>query len=212
MAIYIFYHIYCNSLTLNILKNQIEKIHFSGLYDRVDAIYCFFAGINEYLNICKDYTILCGNKFKISSYCYDDKTYERFTLYKIREYIQPDDKFLYIHTKGITVTDSTQQTFVENWRTLMEYFLLKKHVECIKLLDNHDTVGVNYRDSPEFHYSGNFWWTKGSYFLKLPIEIGDKYLDPEMYITKANPNYYNLHSSDIDHYYSLYTFNNFVDL
>ena len=213
MSTYIFFHIYCNSQTLDIVKNQIEKIHFSGLYDRVDSIYCFFTGIKGYLDVCADFIQLCGKKFQVSYHSYDDTSYERFTLSKIRNYVKPADKFLYIHTKGVTLADSMQQTFVADWRTLMEYFLMKKHNECLDLLNDYDAVGVNYRDSPENHFSGNFWWTKGSHFLKLPVEIGDEYLDPEMYIAKT-PEFrgYNWHSTDRTHYHCLYTFDNYVDL
>ena len=44
--------------------------------------------------------------------------------------------------------------------------------DCIKLLDEYDTVGIN--KIVDHHYSGNFWWTTGKYFLKLPEEISDK--------------------------------------
>lgn len=32
------------------------------------------------------------------------------------------------------------------------------------------------------HFSGNFWWTRGNYFLSLPPTIGSEYLAPEQYI------------------------------
>lgn len=41
-ATYIFYHICCLDGIESIVKEQIERIIFSGLYEKVDAIYCFY--------------------------------------------------------------------------------------------------------------------------------------------------------------------------
>ena len=32
------------------------------------------------------------------------------------------------------------------------------------------------------HFSGNFWWATGDYFLGLPETIGSEYTAPEQYI------------------------------
>jgi len=42
------------------------------------------------------------------------------------------------------------------------------------------------------HYSGNFWWTTGAYFMKLPRAIGPRYTDPESYITSGDPKHYEM--------------------
>jgi len=68
----------------------------------------------------------------------------------------------------------------------MEYNLISRHEECAKLLNTCDIVGVAYKDiliGPHFH--GNFWWSKVSYFKKLPEKIGDNYTDPEAYVFKG---------------------------
>jgi hypothetical protein len=74
-----------------------------------------------------------------------------------------------------------------------------KAEECLQLLDTHDTVGVHwvvgaydhdYMVAP--HYSGNFWWTTGAYFMKLPRAIGPRYTDPESYITSGDPKHYEM--------------------
>ena len=36
------------------------------------------------------------------------------------------------------------------------------------------------------HLSGNFWWTKGVYFLSLPAKIGPEYTAAEQYILMNN--------------------------
>jgi len=207
--IYIFYHIYCNDLTLNVLKDQITKIIWSGLYKKVDKIHCFLSGEEKNINLCSDYIKKSGNKFYISDIGIDDKTYERFTLKKIRKYINKNDKLLYIHSKGISKNNTEN---IVDWRNLMEYFLIHNYDECIKLLDKYDTVGVNKING--YHYSGNFWWTTGTYFLKLPEEIGDSYTAPEDYIFIKDPNSYNLYSSGLEsfgHYHNPYPYNKYID-
>lgn len=207
--IYIFYHIYCNQYTLEVIKDQINKIIFSGLYNSCNNIYCFLTGDEKYIKICNDYIKNCGNKFSIEDIGINDKSYERFTLLKIKKYINKNDKLLYFHSKGITKENNQ---YVTDWRNVMEYFLIYKYKECLKELDNYDTVGINY--IPHIHYSGNFWWTKGSYYLKLADQIDDGYISPENYICTKNPKYRNLHSTKLEglgHYTNLYPIKNYVD-
>lgn len=207
--IYIFYHIYCNQYTLAVLKDQINKIIFSGLYASCNNIYCFLVGEKKYINICNNYIKNSGKKFSIKAIGINDTTFERFTLLKIKKYINQNDKFLYIHSKGIT---KKNDQYVTDWRNVMEYFLIYKYKKCLKELDNHDTVGINY--IPNYHYSGNFWWTKGSYYLKLPNQIEKYYTAPEDYICINSPKYKNLYSTKLEgfkHYTNLYPIKNYID-
>lgn len=206
---YIFYHVYCNQYTLEVVKDQINKIIFSGLYKACNNIYCFLTGDNTYINICNDYIKRCGKKFIIADIGVNDKTFERFTLLKIKKYINTYDKFLYIHSKGITKQNNQ---FVTDWRNVMEYFLIYNYKNCLKELNNYDTVGIDYIYN--LHYSGNFWWTKGSYYLKLSDQIENYYTAPEDYICTKNPKYKNLYSTKLEgdrHYVKLYPINNYID-
>ena len=74
----------------------------------------------------------------------------------------------------------------------MEYNLIQQFKYCLEMLNTYDIVGVGYTTKmigP--HFSGNFWWTKGSYFNTLPknpdgfLNIGADYLDPERLIFKG---------------------------
>jgi hypothetical protein len=213
--IVVFYHIYCNEHTFDVLKDQINKIIWSGLYQRCSNIYCFLAGQEKYIHICKDYIKECGNKFTIEDIGINDTSYERFTLLKIKNYLQPNTKFLYLHTKGITQINNSN---VENWRYLMEYFLIGKWRDCIQELKNHDIVGIN-KYNPENgwpieHYSGNFWWATSDYFNKLPDEIGKEYNDPEYYIFLKDPKSKTLFSSGLEghgHYLHPFPLNKYLD-
>lgn len=209
--ILVFFHIYCNSSTKKIMQEQIIKMIFSPLYEKVDYIYCFLTGEPEYINICNDEILLYGKKFIIKDIGANDKTYERFTLHLMKKYINPDDKVLYIHSKGVTKPDDIN---VYLWRTYMEYYMFVKCEKCIKLLDDYDVVGVDFQtrnNTP--HFSGNFWWTTGKYYLSLPDEIGPGYIDPELYIFKNNPKYIELKNSGrpSDLYYYPYYVKEYID-
>jgi hypothetical protein len=158
----IFYHIYCNEHTIEVLKDQINKIVWSGLYKNTDHIYCFVCGQDKYVKQCSEYIEKCGKKFTIEAVGIDDASYERFTLLKIKKLLHANDKFLYIHTKGITKKNTHMASNVEDWRYAMEYFLISNWRECTELLNKYDTVGINQlTENNDFkgHYSGNFWWS-----------------------------------------------------
>jgi len=189
--VYVFYHIYCNEHTLSVLKDQVTKIIFSGLYDRVREIKCFLAGGKQHMDPIKAFLKDSGVKFRIEAVGVDDASFERFTLNQIPKFITDDDKFLYIHTKGVSAKHVANDN-VYWWRTWMEYNLMYKFKECLEALDSVNIVGVGYTTKiigP--HFSGNFWWTKGSYFNTLPrnqdgsLNIGNGYTDPENFIFKG---------------------------
>ena len=72
----------------------------------------------------------------------------------------------------------------------MEYNLITKASECMTFLDTYDIVGVAYSTfniGP--HFSGNFWWSTGKYYLSLAPTIASDYHAPEAYIFTGNPKY-----------------------
>jgi len=205
---YIFYHVFCNKNTYDILEDQTNTIISSGLYDKITAIYCCLVGEPEYIASIKDYLGGLGEKFKILAEGPDDKTYERFTLEKIKKHVNDTDKFLYIHTKGVGKPGDRS---VYLWRTWMEYFLIRKYQTCLDQLDTYDIVGVGYKfDIPHLgklvgpHFSGNFWWSTGAYYKTLPDSIGEHYNDPESYVFLGNPKYKDLDPGRVTNEQSIY--------
>jgi hypothetical protein len=191
--VYVFYHIYCNDKTLSIVKEQLDKILYSGLYDTAAAIYCFLVGEEAFIAPVKEYIEALPDKFIVKDVGVNDKSYERFTLTKIAGLVGENDKFLYIHTKGVSNSDTAKLENIQLWRNYMEYELIKRHRECIDKLDTNDLVGVAYMDmwiGP--HFSGNFWWSTGAYYKRLAgsHQIGSDYYDVEKYIFAANPTYF----------------------
>ncbi len=89
--------------------------------------------------------------------------------------LKEDFHLLYIHTKGITSVDNhlkkgNAQTFINYyyWRKFLEWGVIERWDDAVKMLDEHDIVGVNYFDQPSKHFSGNFWWANSSYIRTLP--------------------------------------------
>lgn len=198
--IYIFYHIYCTTTTRPIVIDQLTKIMFSELYPKLKTIYCFLTGDEKEIKSVRKVISKFGKKFKVADEGPGDTSYERFTLLKIRDYIKPEDKFVYIHSKGVSREPDGE--FIEAiywWRTYMEYNLLVRASECLKLLDTYDILGVAF--STFFigpHFSGNFWWSTGKYYLSLEPKIGPEYNDPESYIFTGKPKYKILDEEQFD--------------
>lgn len=129
---------------------------------------------------------------------------------------------LYLHHKGVT---NAGNSCVDDWRHLMSHFCITEWRSCVnKLESGSDTVGVNWRQDPYPHYSGNFWWAKSSYIKTLPelvmpaqvqyksqinIKLPPHYpyayrFDAEFWIGTKSANAYNMHESTINHYHYRY--------
>jgi len=210
---YIFYHIYCNEHTFDVMRDQITKIIYSGLYHYVDAIYCCLAGNEVHMKAIKEFLQKNGKKFEIIREVPNDKSFERLTMNEMVSRVKPGDKFLYLHTKGVGRHGGMKAENIWWWRNWMEYNLMYRFRECITELNKPDVdlVGVAYREfqiGP--HFSGNFWWMKGSYFATLPrkgetLDIGPGYNDPESFPFKGkDPKYVDMDplGADMDLYSS----------
>ena len=91
-----------------------------------------------------------------------------------------------MHTKG--VSRAANESHIFRWVFYMHYFILKHYTLCLALLRHQfDLCGVDIRQQPAEHYSGNFWWARASYYLSLPDTISADYLGPEMYICSRKP-------------------------
>jgi len=207
----VFYHIYAAGDWSIVVNDQLTKIAFTGLYKTVQAINCFIVADNQ-TDLDKATVLLSswGGKFIIRDSILKDPTYERFTLMKMKPLINPHDRILYIHSKGVSHHDEMAPN-IYWWRNYMEFFLRKEYKLCIRLLEQYDTVGVNFRGD---HYSGNFWWARGDYYLTLPNHIEKDYFAPERFLLKDHNDsskVFSLWQSGIDHYRDAYQPRHFID-
>jgi hypothetical protein len=145
----------------------------------------------------------------------DQREFETPTLKYLKETCDATDEeffVLYLHHKGITRMNNPN---VHAWRQYMQYFCIEQWQDCVAALnEGYDTVGVNWRDTPWKHYSGNMWWSRASYIRKLPEwkwfrDVGYDYqfkdlvtddhgmykMDNELWIGLADPKAACLHDS-----------------
>lgn len=161
------------------------------------------------LAIDKDY----GPKIEITNYSNNTNLYEKCTLNKIKDFSEnyPDVNILYMHNKGISYDHNNY--FINDWINYMLYFLIDKNEYCINLLNNYNTIGVNYHNlnNNAKHYSGNFWWSNSDYLKNLDSldeTIEDKAIGELWLLNNSFSNdklkYYCLHYSNINHYLEKY--------
>ena len=219
-------HIINNALneinTKNITKNYcfIHSCHFknkglkrldhlimclknNNLFNKFESIYINNIGLPIEENVY-------GEKVNICNYSDNPKLYEIPTINKIQQFCQENNNcnILYLHTKGVSYNDDYHEE--NNWIDMMLYFLVEQHELCIsKLFSGITTVGCNFLNANHPpHFSGNFWWAKSNYISTLPslIEKTENVNpnDAEFWLCQNNPSIYELHKSNIDHYYNLY--------
>lgn len=211
----IFYHIYQINHWENLFEQQIISMQQSGVYDAASHIHF---GING--NLPLPYNLIKVKSIKRNS----NVNSEADTLADLHKFCVKNSgyKVLYIHTKGVSYPkDHPGQT---SWLTYLDYFNVKRWVECVKLLNNFDCVGTDWTtkhpdeniDVPP-HYSGNIWWANADYISKLDykylyrissddedsrkIKIEERH-SPEFWIGTSNPKYYNFHSTNKNKYVS----------
>ena len=136
------------------------------------------------------------------------------TLQNDCKFMDDDTPILYIHTKGATKPTVERA----QWREYMERELIDNYKFHIDILSKGFSssgvlMGIPYWSSTI--YGGNFWWTKGSYYMKLDDNIPDYYIAPENHICTKNPKAGNLFSTKLEgvgHYTNLFPMINYVDL
>lgn len=189
------------------LKMILDKLVESGLYHECLQIRC---GVVNDEGILRDDAIFSDPKIRVIGLGHS-REYERPTLMHMRNAALNDDydgcKYLYCHTKGLRWFDTSSEEFVIDWIKLLLYWNIERWRDAVLKLDEHDTYGCNYiTDSLDYpaHYSGNFFWANSSYLKTLPDKIGCRYCDPEFWVGKRKPNYFDAFNSKIDHYENLF--------
>lgn len=110
----------------------------------------------------------------------------------------PESRILYFHSKGISNPTKNQ----DDWRMMMQHFILVKWREAVALLDSHDVVGVNWRTCPVPHSSGNYWWANASFLRKLDLAFLNDHdrMSQEFWIGSMPGKVANTHETGLVHY------------
>lgn len=218
--IYIYYHICTIGVWFLMVKNCFNRIIKSGLMKKIEKM--FITVLGNDLDLVKK--IFNHEKVEIIFHSVDLTLYERPCLKLIHSHaLGRDDNFilLYLHSKGVSKLNisSNYRRFdwndnsVYDWIEMLTYYIVDLFETCIKNLEHNDTCGVNlYKYHQHFHYSGNFWWANSHYIKNLNPEIGDNYLDPEMWIGRCEKyKMVSLWNSDMNHYNQDYPLCNYID-
>jgi hypothetical protein len=193
MKLKVFYHILMINDWEKIVKEQLNLIVRSGLYDEIDSIEIGALGndIEKLQKIVKKY-----DKADIVRYSDKIDLYEFWTL-KIAWHQSGKEKpfyGLYLHTKGVSYPGNEGGKY---WRDYMNHYNITLYKESIKKLrKGFDTCGVKMltkKDRPAFklHYSGNFFWFKSSYLKRLRDPDGcnqKNRFEAEIWPCEAEPN------------------------
>lgn len=182
------YHVMCINDWQKLVKEQIEDLKASGLYDKMETLHLSVVTSNE-----EDLTILqklVGNKSKVIAVNENPKVYEFPAIDFIYKKSKNSDFLVfYFHTKGISYIRSEGydqnrnfdklKLYATQWRTMMQYFIFTKWKDAVRSLSNYDCYGccVNNWQPPHYYtfYQGNFWWSKASYIRTIkPINELDR--------------------------------------
>jgi len=192
----IYIHVCCINNYREIFRFLMHCIKESGLYENVQEIRCCILG--NY-----DETLFVDEKIRILAVSPDISLYEVFTINRIHEDCKTEDmNVLYLHTKGVTKPNNI---CVVQWLQYLCYFNIYRYKNCIEMLYENDTVGVNLNREGIVHYSGNFWWATSTYIRTLEPCQNTSYNSPEFWLTEKNTGtYYCLWNSNVNHYHTLY--------
>lgn len=195
--------IYIHVCTINnweSVLNHILSVIFNTheFINHIDQIKIFMIGTERF-----EYR---HDKISVVHLSHNISLYERPTLYRLYIDSDTDTEFnaLYLHTKGIS--HNNRNPNVTDWTNLMLYWLIEQYPLCLAALEHHDTVGINYKDTPQPHYSGNFWWARSNYIKTLQLDrlCDSHYNAPEFWLLSQNPHHICLHDSNINHYHDPY--------
>lgn len=215
MGLKVFYHVCAMNDALTIVKEQVTALHISGLYSAADSIHvCVLGEVHRTLPIVQ-FLHQAGKKFRMEEVCPNNTLYERFTLNYMRAIIEPNDVAFYFHTKGVSRMTMELYPCFEQWARMLLIMSLKNFQDTVRSLQTNecDAAGVNFLigNHPP-HFSGNFWWVRGDYYLSLDPHIGPGYTDPEMYVCSKQPRVKLLYQSNRSHFMQPTSMLEYVDL
>jgi len=196
--IHIVYHIGALGSWKEIVQEQLELLHKSGLGAASENIWINVAGTHVHYeqqffdSTFKKYPFFYKMRFEYYSSL---DVYEFPSIKKVQEIAKknPTSKILYFHTKGASYPlKNFRPQELENlkqWRKVMEYFNISQWKDCLKALQSVDACGIEWgKTEPHKNsiFAGNFWWANASYINRCMLNERDRF-DCEEFIGTANP-------------------------
>ena len=157
----VFYHLACINNWQEVFVEQMEQLRHNG-FQRIDLT---VLGTAEDLLTINKITDELKLEVRIIFQAPELTYFEKPAMLAIEEYARQNDGYvLYVHSKG--VSNPASETKVK-WRRLMMRELVENWEFCLTQLPHYDLLGVNWRDFPTYHFSGNFWYAATKYLRKL---------------------------------------------
>jgi len=150
------------------LLQYLDLICNSGLIDNLEYIFICFVGEAQNPIDLDDITKYnYRHNINIINVSKNLQSYELPTLEYMYTFCKnhPDYNILYLHTKNV---GKERNQCIEDQIEYMLHFNVTKWEECVNKLTEYQTCGVDLRDYPTLHYSGNFWWVKAIHINSLP--------------------------------------------
>ncbi len=161
----IFIHVALIGRYIERLTQYLNLINTSDLYNNVEYIYICCVGNNvfkfDYTKYDKDNKV---NIIYVSTILEDFELPTQQYMYNFCK-DHPNYNILYLHTKGVHIEINL---CIEDWVSYMIHFCINKWKTCVSELETNVSVGVDLRDIPTLHYSGNFWWATSNHIVSLP--------------------------------------------
>lgn len=198
VKIYGFYHAFCLCDGWErLVKDQFDHLRRSGLYDRMERIYCSFIGNERNVLMFKQ---IGGGKCEVVYKSEDPTVFEFPTLIYLSEFTkQQTEPFVgfYFHTKGASWVSKPEIFLIgETWRQMAEYFMFDRwRLAVSALLNGYSVYGTNYQECRNDAFrliGGNFWWFDSEYVKQLyTLKINHEYRsESETWILSGTHNAY----------------------
>jgi hypothetical protein len=157
----VFYHLACMNNWQQVFVEQMEQLK-RARFQHIDLT---ILGTEEDVQIVKRTSEELGLLVNIVFQASDFTHFEKPALQAIEKYcLQKEGYVLYLHSKGVSnPTDEIKM----KWRRLMMRELVENWEFCLSQLPQYDALGVNWRDTPVPHFSGNFWYASTKYLRSL---------------------------------------------
>lgn len=189
--IVIVYHLFQHGRWEQLFAEQMGLLALSGLADNAFI----------YIGVDGDLPLPAISMFKnVKVVRHDQRVSEKSSLLLAKQQAAKlkDACIFYMHSKGISHPTRNQ----DDWRMMMQHFLITNWQMCIDYLSDNDLVTVNWRTFPRSHPSGNFWWANAAFVDQLDgsyLSDTDR-MTHEFWTGTVEGSIVNLYETEKDHY------------
>lgn len=185
-----YYHIYADGVWELPVKEHLEALQKSGLYDKLQGnFYVGIVGSEKRRRLVKDYL---DQRVEYSIVAEADKGWEQETQDKLYEDALSGEPFkvFYAHTKGA----SNFSIINNSWRRIMTEITVDRWEEAVNFLDDYDAVGglwlsdsISTTSGGESigkrgFFAGTFWWANSEYIATLGYPARTSRWDAESWV------------------------------